>query len=299
MSRQVFTPSNQQRLTNVSVVRLKKGGLRFELACYKNKVVEWRQQIETDIDEVLQTHTIYTNVSKGQTAATEDLRKAFVGLLSGGGGGGGGEAKAGAVTSGGKKGKKNKNDREAGGELDEAAFGEAIVREILQKGELQVADKERAALSSATAREIATLVSLKCVDAVSQRPFPVSLVEKALHEAHFQVHAARPAKQQALDAIRLLQQQRLLNIQRAHMRLRVQVPLSSLSTPQQQTEHSTLPHSHTLPLHNTLASKQTFLLDSLASFLASTVQVDVDPIDNVLELLCSVDPGNYPALVDL
>lgn len=35
-------PSNQIKLTNVAVVRLKKGKKRFELACYKNKVLEYR-----------------------------------------------------------------------------------------------------------------------------------------------------------------------------------------------------------------------------------------------------------------
>lgn len=65
MSR-IFTPTNQIRLTNVAVVRLKKGGKRFEIACYKNKVVSWRNQVEKDLDEVLQMHVVYTNVSKGQ-----------------------------------------------------------------------------------------------------------------------------------------------------------------------------------------------------------------------------------------
>lgn len=32
---------------------------------------------EKDIDEVLQTHTVFTNVSKGQVAKKEDLLKAF------------------------------------------------------------------------------------------------------------------------------------------------------------------------------------------------------------------------------
>uniref|UniRef100_H3BI06 SBDS ribosome maturation factor n=1 Tax=Latimeria chalumnae TaxID=7897 RepID=H3BI06_LATCH len=38
----IFTPTNQIRLTNVAVVRVKKGGKRFEIACYKNKVMSWR-----------------------------------------------------------------------------------------------------------------------------------------------------------------------------------------------------------------------------------------------------------------
>ncbi|KAJ8968881.1 hypothetical protein NQ317_015488 [Molorchus minor] len=73
----IFTPTNQIRLTNVAVVRIKKVGKRFEIACYRNKVVSWRNQVEKDIDEVLQTHTVFTNVSKGQVAKKEDLIKAF------------------------------------------------------------------------------------------------------------------------------------------------------------------------------------------------------------------------------
>lgn len=73
----IFTPTNQIRLTNVAVVRMKKGGKRFEIACYKNKVVSWRNKVEKDIDEVLQTHTVFTNVSKGQVAKRDDLVKCF------------------------------------------------------------------------------------------------------------------------------------------------------------------------------------------------------------------------------
>ncbi|CAL7933177.1 unnamed protein product [Xylocopa violacea] len=73
----IFTPTNQIRLTNVAVVRIKKAGKRFEIACYKNKVISWRNKLEKDIDEVLQTHTVFTNVSKGQVAKKEDLLKAF------------------------------------------------------------------------------------------------------------------------------------------------------------------------------------------------------------------------------
>lgn len=56
----------------------------FEVACYKNKVLNWRNKMfafflfvfhhrfvsyrEKDIDEVLQSKKVYTNVSKGQVA---------------------------------------------------------------------------------------------------------------------------------------------------------------------------------------------------------------------------------------
>ncbi|KAL7677656.1 hypothetical protein ACOME3_003897 [Neoechinorhynchus agilis] len=73
----IFTPTNQRRLTNVAVVRLKKAGKRFEIACYKNKVVEFRDGIEKNIQEVLQTSNVFTNVSKGQLAKKDDLVSAF------------------------------------------------------------------------------------------------------------------------------------------------------------------------------------------------------------------------------
>ncbi|KAF8679965.1 A Receptor for Ubiquitination Targets [Rhizoctonia solani] len=73
----VNQPSNQIKLTNVSIVRLKKGGKRFEIACYKNKVQEWRNGVETDLDEVLQINNVFTNVSKGQASNSDELQKAF------------------------------------------------------------------------------------------------------------------------------------------------------------------------------------------------------------------------------
>jgi len=77
MSKIIKAPNTQKRLTNVVVVRLQKAGYRFEIACYPNKVEEWKQKIETDIDEVLQRQVVYLNVSKGQVAKSEDLMEAF------------------------------------------------------------------------------------------------------------------------------------------------------------------------------------------------------------------------------
>lgn len=72
-----FTPVNQVRLTNVAAVRLQKRGKRFEIACYRNKVLSWRNKLETNIREVLQIDTVFTNVSKGMLANTKDLMDCF------------------------------------------------------------------------------------------------------------------------------------------------------------------------------------------------------------------------------
>lgn len=79
-SAQINQPSNQIKLTNVSLVRMKKGKKRFEVACYKNTVTSFRAGNETDLDNVLQIQNVFLNVSKGQVAPNEELKKAFPGM---------------------------------------------------------------------------------------------------------------------------------------------------------------------------------------------------------------------------
>ncbi|EFA81831.1 Shwachman-Bodian-Diamond syndrome protein [Heterostelium album PN500] len=73
----IFTPVNNKTLTNVAIVRYKKGGARFEIACYPSKVTSWRTKVEKDLNEVIQIHRIFTNVSKGVVAKKDELIKAF------------------------------------------------------------------------------------------------------------------------------------------------------------------------------------------------------------------------------
>ena len=95
-------PNSQIKLTNVSLVRMKKGKKRFEIACYQNKVQDWRLKVEKDLDEVLQIPQVFINVSKGQVANNDDLQAAF-----------------------------NTTNQDA------------IIQEILNKGEIQLNEKER------------------------------------------------------------------------------------------------------------------------------------------------------------
>jgi len=70
-------PITQVRLTNVAVVKYKHRGKRYEIACYKNKVQEWRNGVEKDLDDVLQISNVFMNVSKGEVAKSNDLKKSF------------------------------------------------------------------------------------------------------------------------------------------------------------------------------------------------------------------------------
>lgn len=40
-----FLPSGQKRLTNIAVVRYKRAGKKFEVACYKNTIIAWRNKV--------------------------------------------------------------------------------------------------------------------------------------------------------------------------------------------------------------------------------------------------------------
>lgn len=218
MSRQINQPSNQIKLTNVSLVRLKKGKKRFEIACYKNKVLEWRSGIETDLDNVLQIPNVFLNVSKGQTAPNEDLEKAF--------------------------GKGKTRDE--------------IVLDILKKGELQVGEKERAAQLERVHNEVVGIVASKLVDPRTKRVYTFGMIEKALdmlsQAAHTNkddksasasgtgtpatgeageakpkakelswtgVSSTKSAKSQALEAMKALIASQPIPVARARMKLRV------------------------------------------------------------------------------
>lgn len=73
----LFQPITQVRLTNVALVKLKKGGKRFEVPTYKNKILSWRAGNEEDFDEVVQIPRVFVNVSKGQYASKEDMKNIF------------------------------------------------------------------------------------------------------------------------------------------------------------------------------------------------------------------------------
>ncbi|KAA8496568.1 Ribosome maturation protein SBDS [Porphyridium purpureum] len=178
----VFQPVTQVRMTNVVVVRLKRKGQRFELACYPNKVISWREKTEKDLDEVLQIEQVFTNVSKGTLASQKQLVAAF--------------------------GTDDVKD---------------IIIQILEKGELQVSEKERHHQSDKLFQEIATLVAGMCVDPNTKRPFTVGMIERSMKDSlHYAAQPNKSAKQQALEVIRQLKEH--IEIERAQMEIHITLP---------------------------------------------------------------------------
>ncbi|KAI2027500.1 hypothetical protein LOY90_005478, partial [Ophidiomyces ophidiicola] len=175
-----------------------------------NKLLEYRSGAETDLDNVLQIPTVFLSVSKAQTAPAADLAAAF----------------------------------------GPSAPRAAIVQEILRRGELQVGERERRDLLERVEKEVVARVAAQLVDPVERRVYTPGMIAKALDQlkaapaspppppsssaeddktkkkkmvmpAWTGVVAGRPAKTQALDAMRALIAHQPIAVMRARMRLRV------------------------------------------------------------------------------
>lgn len=175
------------------------------------------------MDEVLQTTTVFSNVSKGILAKREDLIEAF-------------------------------------GTTDETA----ICKKILAEGELQVSDKERKVELDTLFRDVASVLGEKCINPETNRPYTVSMLERALRDVHFSVDPKRPAKAQAIESLPLLQQR--FPIERARMRLQLTVPLNNKDE-----------------VHEVLTANQSLVEEK-------------DLVGSMLVVVCLVDPGAFRAL---
>ncbi|KAI9746686.1 MAG: hypothetical protein M1818_000400 [Claussenomyces sp. TS43310] len=287
----IVQPSNQIKLTNISLVRLKKGKKRFEIACYKNKVLEYRNGIEKDLDNVLQIPNVFLNVSKGQTAPSADLAKAFGPKVP-------------------------VND---------------IILEILNKGELQVGEKERQAQLERVHNEVISIVASKLVDPKTKRVYTTGMIEKALDMLSSQgsqaqhpdksagasgtatpvagedeegnsnktekqrawtgVVATKSAKSQALEAMKALIAHQPIPVARARMRLRITCPTTVLK----QAVKSAGPKGTASAEDGEEKSKGT-VKDRILSYIEQVESQDV--MGSEWEVVGFCEPGAFKGLGD-
>ncbi|KNH08052.1 SBDS-like protein [Perkinsela sp. CCAP 1560/4] len=77
MSSRLSQPVGQQPHSNVAIVKYKYHNKHFEIACYKNMVLSYRNGDITDLSNVLQIERIFSSVSHGKYASEKDLKSAF------------------------------------------------------------------------------------------------------------------------------------------------------------------------------------------------------------------------------
>lgn len=160
----------------------------------------------------------------------------------------------------------------------QAAFGhtdvERIILEILTKGEVQVGAEERTQQLQMLAREVATIIADKCINPRTRTPYPVGMIEQALAEIHFSPNLTKGAKQQALEAIKLLEKDSKLPIARAQMRLQIEVASGA---------------------------EERRVADAIQPLVASIESAGADATGDaaIHRIGCLIDPGQYRPVVDL
>lgn len=76
--------------------------------------------------------------------------------------------------------------------------------QILEHGELQLTEKERLVGQQALFRDVAKIVSERCVNPENNRAYTVTMIEKMMKDCHISLKANKSAKQHvSLVAIRV------------------------------------------------------------------------------------------------
>lgn len=159
---------------------MQRHGKRFEVACYRNKILNYRQGIERDLSEVLQTDRVFTNVSKGQFASSKDLQMAF-----------------------------GTTDQEAVCKII-LDSGQIQVSDLERNATLENTTRE---VANMVANKCVHPVSNRQYTVTQIR----DAMKKA--EFSVQPVSSRSVKQQFLDCVKAIQEKRVLDIQRAKMEL--------------------------------------------------------------------------------
>lgn len=98
-----------------------------------------------------------------------------------------------------------------------------ICKTILEKGQLQVGEKERGVAQDSLFAEIAEKVSEMSINTDTEGKYPPTIIQKAMREEiHYSLQTKKNAKVQALDVIKQLQKKKF-PIERAKSKVKVNV----------------------------------------------------------------------------
>ena len=190
MSARMQTPVNQKRHSNVAVVRYTKHGKKLEIACYKNKVVAFREGSEVRLEEVIQIDRVFVAVDKGEFASLAYIRSCL------------------------------------GKDPDGNEFSEeAALKFVLEHGELQVSAAEREHQLEETFKSACTIAAQRCVHSVTNRPYSIGIIQEAAKRIGFSLGGSAKnvnnAKSMALRLIKELVAAQIIPIRRAATRIRL------------------------------------------------------------------------------
>lgn len=143
---------------------------------------------ENDLNEVLQTDKIYTDVGKGELAKKKELEEHFKNMTY-----------------------------------------EEITKLILDKGEIQVSEKEREMSFSNVKNEIANIIVEKTFDLDTGLKFSQQMVVQALDDCCFVAKSDKSTKAQALLAIKVIQERKILKMERKFLEVQMTIKENKFS----------------------------------------------------------------------
>jgi len=112
---------------------------------------------------------------------------------------------------------------------------EDILRLILDKGEIQVSEKEREVNFTNTKNEIANIIVEKTFDVESGQKFSQQMVLQALDDINFVAKNDKPAKVQALAAIKQIQEKKILSMERKFLEIQITLKEKKFSDTEEDT----------------------------------------------------------------
>lgn len=148
--------------SDMSLVRIKRGGAKFEIAVYPGKVMLFREKKISNLDEVVQQQAIYTNIANGVQAGAAELAGSF----------------------------------------PEAKSTQEIIQLILLKGEVQLTAAERKEKLEKRRREVVNHLHKYYVNPKTNLPHPTVRIEAALDEMKVRIDPDLPADKQVAQIIK-------------------------------------------------------------------------------------------------
>lgn len=146
---------------------------------------------------------------------------------------------------------------------------EEIMKFILDKGEMQMGEKERETLLENLNKEVQTIIQSKLVHPTTKRPFSFESIQAAMKSVNFTPKLNQPGKKQAVDIMKVLQKK--YNMVRAEMLLQIKVDL-------------------------TKEEDKTAFFEDLAKL---NVNVKSNDTDSSAGIECSINPSKYRELSEL
>lgn len=98
---------------------------------------------------------------------------------------------------------------------------DVICKEIMEKGELQVSEKERHTQLDTAFKDIATEIANECVNPETKCPYSVSTIEQAMKTIQYSVKPHQTVAQQTIEVTSLLKKS--IPLERANMRIRIAI----------------------------------------------------------------------------